>query len=265
MSDKKIRLKYGYDFYKDPSCVDIKSLARNLGIRMYKGRIKCPCPDHADNNPSAQLTSEGRYANQWKCYSCNASGGPIELVVAVNSGISPDDYWKMMKSEDPKEREKGFAVRDEALRYIDSLFPGNIEEDTEKEQEVNGKAKFPNIPKEIYDLIGMKNPRVPARIICPVGQGEDGTVKEDSIFYKPNDAEAADIVLEHMLSYQDMLKKRMLDIFRDYPGIDIKSKIYIANETDKKTDVLEPYINSLRAYLGLSNPNEKGEEDELEI
>ena len=53
------------------------------------GRCRCPMPDHPDVHPSCKA-----YGTRWKCFSCGAKGGIIEVAREVY-GIEPigKDFW----------------------------------------------------------------------------------------------------------------------------------------------------------------------------
>lgn len=55
---------------------DITEVANRLGISVRRG--KALCPFHADRNPSMSF----KY-NRYRCWSCNASGSAIDLVINV--------------------------------------------------------------------------------------------------------------------------------------------------------------------------------------
>ena len=61
---------------------DIVEVAESLEIKMVsRGRYKfCLCPDHDDKKPSMQV---GGRKNVCYCYSCEATYGPVSLVMKV--------------------------------------------------------------------------------------------------------------------------------------------------------------------------------------
>ncbi len=54
----------------------IEGVAERLGLHVMKHR--CVCPFHADKNPSLTFSTR---RNSYKCFSCQASGGTIDLVM----------------------------------------------------------------------------------------------------------------------------------------------------------------------------------------
>ena len=66
-------------------------------IRPHYNRVRCPFPDHEDNNPSAIC---GKY--RFKCFKCCPDGINWYMLIAVTYGIiSPDDIKK-----NPSEQQK---------------------------------------------------------------------------------------------------------------------------------------------------------------
>jgi DNA primase len=58
--------------------IPLDEVARHLGFSLPKqGSVSCPLPDHNDTNPSFSVFAGG---TRWKCYGCDRSGGPIDLV-----------------------------------------------------------------------------------------------------------------------------------------------------------------------------------------
>ena len=67
----------------------IEDVAERLGLRVE--RHKCLCPFHDDNRPSLTFNT---YRNRYRCYVCDAHGGPIDLVCAMrNCGFREACNW----------------------------------------------------------------------------------------------------------------------------------------------------------------------------
>jgi DNA primase len=63
--------------------LSLATVGNLLGIKLpTKGMTRCPLPKHDDGTPSFEVREHGR---RWICYACNLYGGPIDLVMAVNS------------------------------------------------------------------------------------------------------------------------------------------------------------------------------------
>ncbi|MBI1208191.1 MAG: hypothetical protein GC191_13010 [Azospirillum sp.] len=59
----------------------VQAVGTLLGLKLpVKGMARCPFPGHEDSRPSFEVRRSGRH---WICYSCNRSGGAIDLVMAV--------------------------------------------------------------------------------------------------------------------------------------------------------------------------------------
>jgi len=68
-------------------------------IREHYNRVRCPFPDHEDNNPSAIC---GKY--RFKCFKCCPDGINWYMLIAVTYGIiSPDDIKKNPTEQQKKE------------------------------------------------------------------------------------------------------------------------------------------------------------------
>ena len=67
----------------------IEDVAERLGLRVE--RHKCLCPFHDDNRPSLTFNT---YRNRYRCYVCDAHGGPIDLVCHMrNCGFREACNW----------------------------------------------------------------------------------------------------------------------------------------------------------------------------
>ena len=92
---------------------DIVEVAESLEIKMVsRGRYKfCLCPDHADNKPSMQV---GGRKNVCYCYSCEATYGPISLVMKVKKCCFMDAVKYIIDEEGEQESEKKRRRKKEA-------------------------------------------------------------------------------------------------------------------------------------------------------
>ena len=253
MQEKKqsfIRMKYGYEYYKDPAIVPITGVAEALGIDIFPGgRITCPCPDHADNNPSCVISDTGRTSNHFKCFSCGEGGGVLELVIAVKGGLSPSEYWRCVNSSDPELNKKAREKKNEALLYIEELYPGNIEV---SDKPFFSKDDFPEIPGSFWRKIGVRDPGIPAFAKYQTGWKIDGNVHlpiTESREFKISLRETADVMLSLIMDHKRKLNEYLFGVFEKFPDIDVKNRIYMSDVTDKELEECENYENELRDWL----------------
>ncbi len=265
---KKIVYTKGFDIYRDHEMVPIEGVAEALGIDLAPNgrgsfKIKCPCPDHDDKNPSTDLTLSGKYENTFKCWSCNEHGGPLELVMAVNSGITPSEYWKAIKNKNDNKEEykRVIRARNDAARFIDNIYPGLIEyidvDKNGKEIEVNKEElKRPDLPFKVWDelkdylnidrSVGLKK-----RIIIKDPPKKD--VDEEYMVLKEIDAlddyTYAQIIYDKLNEVQGCLREYKQQIFRDFPELDGYAKAVIISGIKKRTDLIEDSIRTMRDYL----------------
>lgn len=236
----KIRLKYGYGFYRNRENVPIMEVAEALGITPVKGKICCPCPDHEDKNPSCQISAEKNY---WKCFSCGESGGALELVVAIREGISPSQFWAL-KDSDIK---KFMAVRDRAVLFIDKLFPGNLEVVSgEKKRGVVNDIPFPDINPKFWKDIGLKNPFIPYVVKDRVSEDErSGHLINDQL----NEELAAEMTIGKAFDAEEAARNEPFDIFRKYPDIPSKTKAYMIQESLKRAEEIAVQRKAIEQYI----------------
>ncbi len=63
----------------------LEEVARRLGLNLStsNGELVCTCPFHDDAHPSLKLSSTGKFAGRYKCWSCSAQGDIFDLIVHV--------------------------------------------------------------------------------------------------------------------------------------------------------------------------------------
>lgn len=217
-------MKINYDFYKDPELVPILDVAESLGLECTGGKYLCPC--HNDHNPSMDITSSGIHANRFKCWSCGESGNPLNLVMAVQFGVSPSAYYQ----NPPKYRKE----RNAAAVFIDKLFPGAIiKKDHNKE---NGPDAFPDISPKVLKEIGLK----PNFLLTVAGHTDFFTSKNDVAKMLLN------CIHESIKGLEKQLDKL---VYTDFPDISDTGRRYITHIIAEKQECLEQYKEKLLAYL----------------
>lgn len=249
---EKIIYKEGFDFYKHYGNVPIDQLAESLGISLSPSTVGgykclCPCPEHDDHSPSTDIKTSGKYENTFICRSCGESGGPIELVMAVQSDITPSEYWSVIKGNNPEAKKEMFKARDDAAKYIETLFPGNLIVRTNGQKNENKNMERPSIPPWIRkEMDFATNPFMTAYVNTV--KNEKGEVEKEC-FGKLSEFEATEMVLDRLLYVSGKLKKDKMEILEKFPGLDLKAKAYIASETANKIEEVEKLRDSFRSYL----------------
>lgn len=85
----------------------VSGVAERLGLTIKKSRFLCP--SHNDHSPSASISAS---KNTWRCWSCGAHGGTIDLAMAVlGKGFTETCCWLanehnvILSNESSKNRE----------------------------------------------------------------------------------------------------------------------------------------------------------------
>lgn len=258
-SDKKsfIKMKYGYDFYRNPDLVPIKDLAEILGIEVVNGKMRCPCPNHADNNPSVDISETGKYQNKWKCWSCGESGDALSLVLAYKEGITPSEYWNVMGNKGyitDEEKKRVYEATDNAKLFIEKHFPGNIEVINVGEQKISyNEILKPNLPKWIWEEINLKrNFEAPQYVRAQTGVDKKGKpVYKNEYFGQLSEIEAAEMIIDKLFELQINLREFQEKVFKEFPDLENNALAYlhISDVTATKTEEIDGYIEKYKTYL----------------
>ena len=131
-------MKIDYNFFKQHDLVPIEQVADLLDIKINRGKALCPC--HDDHSPSMVITKQGKYENKFKCFVCNETGGPVELVMAKMYGIPPSKYHQ--------NREKYRKEYIKSVLFINEHFPGGVSEISKN------SSLPPTVPMKILKEIG---------------------------------------------------------------------------------------------------------------
>ncbi len=256
-SPKRIKYSRGFEIFKDYDQVPIDEVAQSLGIDTSKKFITCPCPDHDDKNPSVMLSKNGKYENSFKCWSCGEHGGPIELVMAVKSGITPSVYFDTLKHGSPSEKAAMLKERDEAVIYLNDLFPGIIEFKDANET-FSKDDKLPELPKWILDNYGL--PRYfdkPYTVKVRDQKGKE--IKETDQLSKKD---AAEMVLGKLIELETNLWEMKEKFYELYPHIkeDIGLRMTMDASVKAKIEEVVSYEDKYRDFIN----NEYKEYDKIQ-
>ena len=242
----KITYPRGFEVFRDYSQVPIDEVANSLGIDLTQGnKMSCPCPDHEDKNPSAEISRRGKYENKWKCWSCGEGGGVVELVMAVKDGINPSEYYSTLKNGTSTEKHKMLIARDNAMIYLNNLFPGIIEvssgENTKKENEL------PELPDWILKNYGL--PRYfdkPFFVKVRSSSGEE--VREKGQLSK---IDAAEMVLGKLIELENNLWDMKEKFYELYPHIkdDVGLRLTMDASVKAKIEEVVSYEDKYRSYI----------------
>lgn len=235
-----------YDFYKQKSNVPIIEVAKALGIKNARGKWLCPC--HDDHKPSMIITERGRYENKFKCFSCGESGNPLALVMAVNSGVKPSEYF-----ENPSKYAK---ERNDAALFIEDLFPGAITYTKEAEKEDD----FPKIPKRILEEIGLEPNPTQSKLVFPLSSIHTQLTKEEEEYYeqilKPekfpglDKIDACNLIAMKISEYiQNLSTWRDELLYKHFPDMPDDGRIYINKTIAEKEEEMRMYIEKLDKYI----------------
>ncbi len=246
-------LNINFSFYRDHDTVPIEEVAKSLGIEVKRGKILCPC--HDDHNPSCIITTKGKYANKFKCFSCNESGGPIELVMATKYGITPSEY-KANKSEYTKQ----FY---ESIQYLDGLYPGGMT------QIKNAKTFIPQIPAKVFKDIGFpvyffdkglsvnkflnayyQKSEAPEDIWSIVRKS-----MPNSLFYNPKNlmdifeiSEKIDLFEEAVTKHLEQEEQAQMDFQKKYPDMPPEGRRYMVQVFSQKYEDYQAIIQQLDEF-----------------
>ena len=266
-SYEKVIYKNGFEIYKNHDIIPIEGVAEALGIELKPGagggyRIQCPCPDHSDNNPSTDISVSGKYENTFKCWSCGEGGGPIEMVIAVKSGIAPSKFWDIMKSHgegmySKKEYIEAIKARDDAAKFIESLYPGAIKiehiENGHKVKKEQEELERPVLTSEIWNEL--KNwvnidRSVGFQKFLTIQNENDESQKPEKVdFGALDDYAYANLIYEKLYEVQSCLKTYKRQILHDFPDLDGKAKLTIIKTIEDRVDRLDVHIERFREYM----------------
>lgn len=249
---EKINFKNGYAFYKDPSMCPLDEVAKILGVELFRNgvnyKLRDPTPGHDDFHPSAQLTMTGKYQNTWKCWSSGEGGGPLEMVMAIRSGIVPSEYWDVMRHPNnysPDTVIKMHKARTEAAKFIESYFPGNIEILNGNEIKQIEDKPLPFLPDWIKENLGIDKMLRPKFVKDVSQDGSYKMVKYDTL----DKEQSATLILDKLFEYQLNLKDYKKKIFKDFPELDMSAKAYISEVTGARIEALDIFSQIYREYL----------------
>lgn len=216
-------MKINYEAYKDPDLIPLVEIADLLGLEHGKnGKYLCPC--HDDHTPSMQIDQTGKYANQFRCWSCGENGGPLELVMAVQSNIMPSDAG----------RQKYWKERHSAARWIEKYYPGAIAND--KEEKYRGD-QIPDISPRVLKYIGLK-----PSIILQHNSGRDPIPLSD--------AELVTMICDCIYTKEDELSKYLEKIvIKNFPKLSKEGRQYIMHTIAQKQEELEKLGDVCKEYL----------------
>lgn len=201
------------DFAYFREAINIEEVADLLGIETDKNGAFL-CPSHNDqNHASAKMKP---MCNTWRCFTCNAGGSAIDLVMAVRGGNAKD-----------------------ACLFLEKYFPGGIKYLQPEED----KEDYPEIPISIMKLIGMKRNPYMENVIRDKQSGIN-----QAMSYQISKIEATNLLLDKMLNYQQNMENFYRTILSQYPALDKQAKEYLFTETKRKKQIVEPYIQMLRDY-----------------
>jgi len=210
------KIEIDWDYFNN--VISIRDVAELLGIEI-DSKNSFLCPSHDDTNPSASLSEE---KNRWYCFSCGAGGTPINLVMAVNGGNTLD-----------------------AVFFLDKYYPGGIKY---IEQEKYDDTPF--ISVATLKKIGLKSNPFLEKItkdVTYIDECGDKRIAPRTIQLNP--IEAADIILEKCLNYQQRLHAYQDQFISLYPGLDNNALKYIHQRTKEQADSVNSTIAIMREYI----------------
>lgn len=227
MSSKKTQfVNIDWSFYNE---LPVDEVAELLGIDMDpKMKFRCPCPDHIDKNPSAEINLT---SNKWHCWSCGKGGTALNLVMQYEQ----------------------LSSRDAAL-FLSEYYPegvkviGNIKnEDSEIEVPILDR----NFLKEI-GIIG--NPYVAQHVSGPVNMEEISgkkrgyrnilEKKEFWITYR----DATDMLMEKITGYIIEKSKYPEKIFKEFPNFDEDARRVVHQTIADKIAIAQTNLEILREF-----------------
>ncbi len=262
----KVVYHNGFEIFKDHDAVPIEGVAEAMGIFLKPNgsggyRINCPCPDHNDNNPSVDITTSGKFENTFKCWSCGEHGGPLELVIAINSGLAPSKYWDMIRSRgqsggyDKQDYYRAIKARDDAAIFLNSLYPGLIRIDHIENGKVVGEEegvlKRPELPSDIWeelkDWVNLdRSVGIQKRVLIKDSpKSEPIKIQMDGL----DDYAYASLIYGKLCETQDCLRAYRHKIFYDFPKLDGSGKLTISEGIQKRIERIQIYVTIYRDYL----------------
>ncbi len=260
------RVKYlnGFGIYKDHDSIPIEGVAEALNIDLRPNgsggfRLQCPCPDHDDKNPSADISVSGKYENTFKCWSCNERGGPLELVMAVKNGITPSKFWDVMKSRgenrySKSEYYKMIKARDDAAKFIEGLYPGAIKiEHIENGEKVEKSEELerPELPSDVWnELKNWVNIGRSVGFQKMIKVSDNAKMEEEKKNYGALDDYAyANLMYDKLCEVQNCLKAYKFQILHDFPELDNNARMVIINSIEDRVDKLDVHVERFRDYM----------------
>ena len=263
---EKVVFKNGFDIYKDPDVIPITGVAEALGIEVSRSktgcRISCPCPEHEDKNPSTDITMHGKYANSFKCWSCNEHGGPLELVMAVKYDITPSKFWAVMNDKTNMYSSKDHAMmikaRNDAAKFIEEYYPGAIEiekYDTEGKKVVDTSLRRPELPPDVWNEL--KNwlnvgRSVGYQKMITISHPESGNKKlidGYKEYLKLSDYEFGCLIYGKLDELESCLNLYKRQIFHDFPELDDAAKYVIMKKTNERIERIDIYKEQYKEYI----------------
>lgn len=228
-----------YEYFRN---LNIEDVADALGISVdNQKKFLCPC--HNDHHASAILNGQDnkkeKYQNSWHCWVCGEGGSPIDLVLAVKSGILPSEA---------KTPGRYTVQKKEAIDFLHEVFGGGIETTDDKKNSIYPKK--PNIPASILRACGLKQNPFHA--------------KE----YENNQSEAANVLLTALSKREDEIWSYTKSVITNFPRLGPKSSAYIFEQGKTWVDDIHRYIDAVQEYyeavIDIEFPEERMDFNEIE-
>lgn len=235
---KQIIIK-DYNFYKRKENVSMEQLAQYLGLKPNKdGKYKCPCHKNGtERTPSMVLDKDGKHNNMFHCFGCGASGGPLQLVMAIQYGITPEEYWL--------NKAKYYPQLIASARFINEYFPGNLSYKDAREPLQYGELPFPTVTQKFLNKIGLtKNPRIKTKI-APDPEHPNKLITIKGLSKR----KAANLIYEKTSNAMEDLVTKRDDLRRDFPDMPKEGRQYIDQVIAEEFEELEIYANTFSFYI----------------